>query len=191
MANIKINFTGIRGTSYFATIERCNDGYYRSANNETFVNNPAFIVKAIPLTEGSTENAGNYSQLVNGDTWQDGLYILRIHNDNLCVGAELFAVKNGAEVPKGYETSVLNVYHADIQYTRNSFNGIDEYTVTWFKNGAPLLTGVSNITLQATNRADGLDLFGTTSMTQIGTTGSYKTRCIWWQFTTSLETTTL
>jgi hypothetical protein len=67
-----------------------------------------------------------------------------------------------------------NVYHADIQFTRDQANTQDEWTVTWFKNGVRQTSGITSPTLQAIKRADGTDLFAATAMTQIGSTGSYK-----------------
>jgi hypothetical protein len=65
-----------------------------------------------------------------------------------------------------------DVYHALIEYTFDSPN--DEYTVTWFKNGARVTSGITVPTMQVIKRADGTDLVASTPMTQIGSSGSYK-----------------
>lgn len=65
-------------------------------------------------------------------------------------------------------------YHADIQFTKDEANSTDEWTVTWFKNGVRQTAGITSPTLQLVKRADGTDLKTATTMTQIGTTGSYK-----------------
>lgn len=64
------------------------------------------------------------------------------------------------------------LYHADIALTKAS--STDEYTATWFKNGVRVTSGITSPTVQVVKRSDGADLVASTSMTQIGTTGSYK-----------------
>lgn len=76
---------------------------------------------------------------------------------------------NGAAV-----TAITDLYHADIQFTRDQANTQDEWTVSWFKNGVKQTSGITSPTLQAIKRVDGTDLFAATAMTQIGSTGSYK-----------------
>lgn len=71
-------------------------------------------------------------------------------------------------------TSAEDVYHADICLTVDSSNSKDEWTVTWFKNGIRQTSGITSPTLQVVKRADGSDLIAASSMTQIGSTGSYK-----------------
>lgn len=65
-----------------------------------------------------------------------------------------------------------NVYHANIEYTFDDPE--DEYTVTWFKNGQRVSSGITSPTIQVVKRSDGTDLVASTAMTQIGSTGSYK-----------------
>ena len=68
--------------------------------------------------------------------------------------------------------SSLDLYHADIQFTDDGAN--DEYTITWFKNGVRVTSGITVPTVQVVKRVDGTDLIAATALTQIGTTGSYK-----------------
>lgn len=68
---------------------------------------------------------------------------------------------------------VDDIYHADINVAVDSVVPQDEYTVTWFKNGARLTSGITSPTIQAVKRADGTSLVGSTSMTEIGSTGSF------------------
>lgn len=70
--------------------------------------------------------------------------------------------------------SITDIYHADIQFTVDEANAQDEYTVTWFKNGVRQTSGITSPTIQVVKRADGTDLIASTSLTQIGSTGSYK-----------------
>lgn len=74
----------------------------------------------------------------------------------------------------GKHVEDTNVYHADIQFTRDQSNTTDEWTATWFKNGVRLTSGVTSPTLQLVKRADGTDLKVATAMTEIGTTESFK-----------------
>lgn len=71
-------------------------------------------------------------------------------------------------------TSAYDLYHADINFTRDQTNSADEYTSTWFKNGVVLTSGITTPTIQVVRRSDGADLIALTAMTQIGSTGSYK-----------------
>jgi hypothetical protein len=65
-----------------------------------------------------------------------------------------------------------DVYHALIEYSFDDPE--DEYTVTWFKNGQRVTSGITSPTIQVVKRTDGTDLVASAAMTQIGSTGSYK-----------------
>lgn len=67
-----------------------------------------------------------------------------------------------------------DVYPADIQCTIDDTNDRDEYTVQWFRNGAPVVSGITVPLIQVVKRADGTDLIASTAMTQVGSTGAYK-----------------
>lgn len=69
---------------------------------------------------------------------------------------------------------VDDIYHADINVAVDAAAPQDEYTVTWFKNGARVTSGISSPTIQVVKRADGTSLVPSTAMTEIGSTGSYK-----------------
>lgn len=79
-----------------------------------------------------------------------------------------------------------DIYPADIQCTIDETNERDEYTVQWFRNGAPVTSGVTVPLVQVIKRADGTDLIASTAMTQIGSTGAYK-----YDTTTTAERNTL
>lgn len=64
------------------------------------------------------------------------------------------------------------VYVALIEFTQDA--SADEFTVTWFKNGAPVDSGITSPTIQIVKRADGTDLVAETAMTEIGSTAGYK-----------------
>ena len=88
------------------------------------------------------------------------------------------AVSSRSTFNAGSDTVTLaaahDVYHADIELTIDEANTRDEYTVTWFKNGLRVTSGITTPTLQVVARADGADLIASTALTQIGSTGSYK-----------------
>jgi hypothetical protein len=67
-----------------------------------------------------------------------------------------------------------NLYTADIHFTVDELNTQDEYTVTWFKNGARITSGVTSPTIQVVARSNGADLIAATAMTEIGSTESFK-----------------
>lgn len=79
-------------------------------------------------------------------------------------------------IPKtGYSlTAAYDLYHADIQFTRDEANSTDEYTITWFKNGVRVTSGITVPTIQVAKRADGSDLIAATAPTEIASTGTFK-----------------
>lgn len=67
-----------------------------------------------------------------------------------------------------------DVYHADIQLTIDGANTQDEYTITWFNNGARVTSGITLPTIQVVKRSDGTDLIAEDTPTEIGSIGSFK-----------------
>jgi len=67
-----------------------------------------------------------------------------------------------------------DIYYSDIQFTKDGTNSKDEYTVSWFKNGTPITTGITSPQIQVIKRTDGTDLVAITSLTQIGSSAVYK-----------------
>ena len=67
-----------------------------------------------------------------------------------------------------------DVYHADIQLTIDGANTQDEYTITWFNNGARVTSGITLPTIQVVKRSDGTDLIAENTPTEIGSIGSFK-----------------
>jgi hypothetical protein len=70
--------------------------------------------------------------------------------------------------------SLAAVYAAQIDFADDDDNSQDEYGVQWFKNGAPVTSGITVPTIQVIKRADGTDLVAQASMTQVGSSGAYK-----------------
>lgn len=152
-----------------ASIERLVDGLFREADSDTFTADIAYIDL---INEG-----GLHSTTVDAETWDDGLYLLRIHDtgaEDAVVQASTFGVRSGYEVSVGGESPAFDVYHADIQFVKDQMVGKDEYTVTWFKNGIPITTGITDATLRVVNRTDGTDLLPASPMTEIGDVGTFK-----------------
>jgi len=71
-------------------------------------------------------------------------------------------------------SDAYDVYHADVHYTKDLANLQDEYEARWFLNGAPILAGVSNPTIQVIKRSDGSDLIAESAMAQVGATEAFK-----------------
>jgi len=69
---------------------------------------------------------------------------------------------------------VAAIYTAQIDVADDEANTQDEYSVQWFKNGAPITSGVTSPTIQVIKRADGTDLVASVAMSEIGSTGAYK-----------------
>lgn len=69
---------------------------------------------------------------------------------------------------------LASIYAAQIDLSDDESNTQDEYSVQWFKNGAPVTSGVTSPTIQVIKRADGTDLVAAAAMTEIGSTGAYK-----------------
>lgn len=81
------------------------------------------------------------------------------------------------DIDAGLEVTLADsedVYPADIGFTIDDSNSRDEYTVVWFRNGAPVTSGITVPTIQAIKRADGTNLIPSSVMTQIASTGAYK-----------------
>jgi|GEM_PF-5259256 len=67
-----------------------------------------------------------------------------------------------------------DVYHADIDLSIDEANTQDEYTASWFKNGVRITSGITAPKIQVVKRVDGADLIAQDTMTEVGSTGSYK-----------------
>lgn len=65
-----------------------------------------------------------------------------------------------------------SVYYADLSFIKDGTN--DEYTIQWFKDGAPITSGITTPLIQVIKRSDGSDLVVSSALTQIGSTGCYK-----------------
>lgn len=113
------------------------------------------------------------TSLIVADTGSDGV---ALSTDALSALADAVTDEplSGHTTTGTVGASLANVYAAQIDYVDDDGNEVDEFTVQWFRNGAPVTSGITSPTIQVIKRADGTDLVAATSMTQIGTTGAYK-----------------
>ena len=135
-------------------------------------------IVTISKNGGSFSNAaGSVSEIGNGwyglagnATDRNTLGELIIHAE--AAGADKFDSRYVVVPWNPFDSNLgMDVYHADIQFNKDTD---DEYTVTWFKNATRITTGITSPTIQVIKRSDGTDLITSTSMTEIGTTESFK-----------------
>jgi hypothetical protein len=66
-----------------------------------------------------------------------------------------------------------SIYTAKIWVVDDNGAGVDRYSCVWFKDGIPVVAGITLPTLQVIKSADGTDLVASETMTQSGATGLY------------------
>jgi len=72
-------------------------------------------------------------------------------------------------------STIQPVYFADISFLKDDTDTKDEYTVTWFKSGIPVLTGITNANIRVIRRSTGGDIVTNTNLTEVAaSTGIYK-----------------
>lgn len=84
---------------------------------------------------------------------------------DILTGADGANLKTGAIAAATFAADT-NVYQARIAYTRDDASAVDEWTVRWFKNGAPVTSGITSPTLTVMNRA-GSAIISAQAMTEI------------------------
>lgn len=87
---------------------------------------------------------------------------------------QLSGHQSAGSAGKSLSDAAADIYVAQLEFNRDSVNERDEYSVTWFKNGVAVTSGITSPTIQVVSRSDGTDLIGSTAMAQVGSTGSYK-----------------
>lgn len=167
-----------------------NDGTVVSISGYTF----AAITTAdgyyhLTLQSGISNTVGHMTVVINDDSLilplradftvieeavYDALYASGA--TGFATAANLATAQSDLDIITGTDGALIDsandVYHALIEYVFD--DPVDEYTVTWFKNGARVTSGITVPTIQVVKRADGTDLVASAAMSQIGTTGSYK-----------------
>lgn len=142
-------------------------------NGSTFValNGDDWLSYAIPLAQLDADSGIFAADLPAGLSVQQSFdyLVYQQSGDQPAETDPLAAVGATHAVP-------IDVYFADIHCARDprSATPRDEYTLVWFKNGLPVVAGISGATLQVVRRSDGSNLLGPTALTQIATTGAWK-----------------
>jgi hypothetical protein len=68
--------------------------------------------------------------------------------------------------------SDMDTYQAKVWVQKDGAN--DRYTIVFFKNGQPVLTGITDEEIQVIKMADGTDLVAAIALTEVGSTGLFK-----------------
>ena len=137
------------------------------------------VVGSVGSVTGHTPQTGDTYVLANGatgftaiDTVVDSI----LEDTGTTIPATIATAQDDLNIITGTDGALIDsandVYHAMIEYVFDS--PVDEYTVTWFRNGERVTSGITSPVIQIVKRADGTDLVASTAMAQIGTTGSYK-----------------
>jgi hypothetical protein len=67
-----------------------------------------------------------------------------------------------------------DTYQVKVTLDRDSVGTTDRYSVAFFKNGQPVVAGITSPTIQVIKQTDGSDLVASTALTQVASTGLYK-----------------
>ena len=65
-------------------------------------------------------------------------------------------------------------YQAKVWLFDDNGGSTDRYVTVWYKNGEPIVAGITTPLIQVFAISDGTDLIASTAMTQIGATGTYR-----------------
>lgn len=144
-----------------------NGGAFAQTNNVAGATHDENGEYGVPLDTTDTNTLGRLKVEIQESgalpVWQEFMIVPEAVWDALFGAGNLVVTLDDTE----------DVYHADIQFTRDQANTTDEWTVTWYRNGvATAPTGTP--TIQIVKRVDGTDLVAAANMTQIGATSSFK-----------------
>lgn len=173
---VNIYFSGPSGGTFSATLQRQADGYYFNPVAPAWQSAPTYANKKNALTEGSAENRGAYTTTLTTGLGNDGLVTVRIHNELInsgTVGISEIFISGGVAIPYPVTLDQANnAYYADVHLDRGATT--DFYSFAWFKNAAPVLSGITQPSVRVVKRSDGTDLIASGTITQIGSIGAYK-----------------
>lgn len=152
---------------FYARIRDAETGLYLNTSSETYV-------------ELAAGTLGQFSfaptQVAGADLWKVTIPSYagasREHVVELIRGT--ITLENATDPKHSERLQSKSVYHADIKLNIDDANSRDEYTITWFKNGVRITSGITVPTIKVVKRSDGTDLIASTTPTQIASTGSYK-----------------
>jgi hypothetical protein len=65
-------------------------------------------------------------------------------------------------------------YQAKVWMTDSDGDSKDRYVAAFFRDSHPVASGISSVTIQVIRASNGSDLVGSTAMTEIGSTGTFK-----------------
>lgn len=78
------------------------------------------------------------------------------------------------EVVGRFALRQLDVYQAKVWIIDDNTGPADRYIVIWYKNGEPIVAGITLPLIQVYKTSDGTDLVASTAMTEIPSTGTYR-----------------
>lgn len=78
------------------------------------------------------------------------------------------------EVVGRFALRQLDVYQAKVWVIDDNTGTADRYIVIWYKNGEPIVAGITTPLIQVYKTSDGTDLVASTAMTEIPSTGTYR-----------------
>lgn len=83
-------------------------------------------------------------------------------------------LQNSANTAGTFGAALQNAYQAKVWMADDNSGANDRYVVAWFKNGAPLTSGITSPTIQVVRADTGTDLVASTAMSALGSTGAFK-----------------
>jgi hypothetical protein len=93
--------------------------------------------------------------------------------DTLELFAEALDQATG-QIDNGTLATGLDTYQADVELIDDDTGTTDRYSVTFFKNGEPILSGITSPTIQVIKDADGTDLVASVALTEVGSLGHFR-----------------
>lgn len=94
--------------------------------------------------------------------------------DNFAISQHIGTTLADDAIDAAALASDVDTYQAKAWLIDDDTAGYDRYVCVWFKNSEPVTSGITSPTIQVIAAADGSDLVGETSMTQIAATGLYR-----------------
>lgn len=157
--NIKVSKNGGAEANHSGTVTEVGGGtYYYQA------------------TSGELDTLGYWQARITPSGCRTFNALAQVIKVNLYESTLTVSVATSGITNQGFASGAFpSIYYADINFTVDNTNSQDEYTVSWFKDGAPLNSGsVSSPTIQIVKRSDSTNLIASSSLNYIGSTGVLK-----------------
>lgn len=106
-----------------------------------------------------------------------GLHFVVVKVGTAVIGNYWVKLQDDTNTYKCSDLAIPNaddIYHADIDVVFDDGSDNDEYTITWFKDGSPVTSGITVPTIQVIKQYDASDLVASSTPVQVGSTGVYK-----------------